>query len=83
MTARGSKYEPGDPAVAAEGFAAEHSAAGYILDFSLASLEIQVDRLFELPPFRPGRGLSTDAEERNEAALGAYIEENAAAAVWR
>jgi hypothetical protein len=76
MDADDLKYEAGDPVAAAEGFAATHSAAGYPLDFSLASLEDQVDRLLGLPIFRHGReGLPTDAEERNEAALAAYIGE--------
>ena len=76
MNADDLKYEAGDPVAAAESFAATCLAAGYSLDFSLASLEIEVDRLLELPIFRHGRkGLPTDAEERNEAALAAYIGE--------
>jgi len=76
MDAGELKYMAGDPVAAAEGFAATRSAAGYPLDFSLASLETQVDRLLVLPIFRHGRErLPTDAEERNEAALAAYIGE--------
>lgn len=76
MDAGDSKYEAGDPMTVAEDFAAQQSAAGYPLPFSLASLETQVDRLLVLPIFRHGRkGLPTDAEERNEAALAAYVGE--------
>ncbi len=69
-------YPAGDPVATAEAFAAERTAAGYPLDFSLASLETEVDRLIELPMFHHGRERpATEAEQRNEAALAAYIGE--------
>ena len=70
------KYAAGDPVATAEAFAAAQSAAGYALDFSLASLETEVDRLIELPMFNRGRERpDTEDEERNEAALAAYLGE--------
>jgi hypothetical protein len=70
------KYAAGDPVTTAEAFAAEQSAAGYALDFSLASLETEVDRLIDMPMFHHGRERPpSEAEERNEAGLAAYIGE--------
>ena len=69
-------HPTGDPVATAEAFAAEQSAAGYVLDFSLASLEIVVDRLIELPMCRHGcEGQPSEAEERTQSAIGAYIGE--------
>jgi hypothetical protein len=70
------KYPAGDPVGTAEAFAAGLRAAGYALDFSMASLETEVDRALLLPLFHRGREhIATNAEERNEAALGAYVGE--------
>jgi hypothetical protein len=72
----GTLHPAGDPVTTAEAFAAERTAAGYPLDFSLASLETEVDRLIELPLFHHGReGSATEAEQRNESVLAAYIGE--------
>ncbi len=71
-----TEYPAGDPAATAETFAAKQHTAGYALDFSLGSLETEVDRLLDLPLFHHGRqGEATEAEERNKAALGAYVGE--------
>jgi hypothetical protein len=72
----GTVNSTGDPVATAEAFATEWTAAGYSLDFSLASLETEVDRLIELPTFGHGReGSATEAGQRNEAAFAAYIGE--------
>jgi hypothetical protein len=71
-----TEHPAGDPVATAEAFSVEQSAAGYPLDFSFASLETEIDRLLELPMFHHGRdGSATEAEQRNEAALAAYIGE--------
>lgn len=76
MNADDPKYAAGDPVATAEAFASARSPAGYRLDFSLASLETEVDRLIDLPMFHHGRErAATGDEERNEAALAAYIGE--------
>jgi hypothetical protein len=67
-----------DPVACAEAFAAQHRGPDLPLDFSLASLRSDVDRLLLLPMFHHGRdGLATAAEERAEAALCAYVGESA------
>ncbi len=66
----------GDPVITAEDFAARHSALGFRLDFSLESLETEIDRLLAQPIFHRGREGSRSTEEaRNEAAISAYAGE--------
>jgi hypothetical protein len=66
-----------DPVASAEAFAAAHRAPGQPLDFSLASLLADFDRVVELPMFHHGRGRpATAAEDRAEAALCAYVGES-------
>jgi hypothetical protein len=66
----------GDPVIAAEDFAARHSSLGFRLDFSLESLETEIDRLLAQPIFHRGREGSLSQEEaRNEAAISAYVGE--------
>jgi hypothetical protein len=68
---------PDDPAAAAEAFAARYRVPEMPLDFSLASLPVDVDRLVQLPAFCHGRDrAATDAEERAEVGLCAYIGES-------
>lgn len=66
----------GDPAAIALEFATTHSASGFQLDFSLESLETEIDRLLALPIFFRGRdGSPTDQESRNQAGISAYVGE--------
>jgi hypothetical protein len=71
-----SQSDAGDPIAIAVHFAAVHSTSGFRLDFSLGSLETEIDRVLELPIFFRGRnGSPSDGEERAAAALGAYVGE--------
>ncbi len=66
----------GDPAAVALDFATTHSASGFRLDFSLESLETEIDRLLALPIFfRGGEGSRADEESRNQAGISAYVGE--------
>lgn len=65
-----------NPVVAAIEFSEQHTGPGCRLDFSLGSLQSEVDSVLELPIFFRGReGTSTDNQERSEAALCAYVGE--------
>jgi len=69
-------YKEADPVAIAQQFAATHTLSGFRLDFSIGSLETEVDRLLESPLFCRGRErLETDEERRNLAALCAYVGE--------
>ena len=71
-----SRDAVGDPAAIALDFATAHSASGFRLDFSLESLETEIDRLLALPIFFRGReGSPTDQESRNQAGISAYVGE--------
>lgn len=70
------RIRPEDPAKAAETFAAARSADGFALDFSLVSLETEVDRLLDSEHLPQGREDAFDAtRQRNAAGLGAYVGE--------
>lgn len=58
-----AELEEGDPIEYARQFAANQAARGFQLDFSLESLEREVDRLLELPIFRSGRSGSPSVEQ--------------------
>ncbi len=62
--------EPDDPKLTAYLFSKEMQPLGYTLDFSLQSLEIEIDRILETSPLN-----SQDAKYDLEAKLTAYIGE--------
>jgi len=65
-----------NPGAAAVEFSEQHTGTGCQLDFSIESLQTEVDRVLELPIFFRGReGTPTDNQERREAALCAYVGE--------
>ena len=69
------QYEKMEPMEAARGFAARHGRSGYRLDFSIASLETEIDRLLETSLFHRGRGMGTLEQDCNLAGLVAYVGE--------
>jgi len=70
------QHAAADPVAAAVTFSNEQVERGCRFDFSMESLHKEVDCALELPIFFRGReGIPTEKQERNEAALCAYVGE--------